>query len=125
MSISAEPPVLLSVQNSALDMLTPISTRNLAWQTAATTSSLGGAYPTASPAVATASLCPSAVLGVRHGLCLGGGQRSEPLPQRQTLCLLDWRLPRQSHQCGQTQTRENHQGQCVSARVVGRDRLGH
>ena len=26
---------------------------------------------------------------------------------------------------GQTQTRENHQGQCVSARVVGRDRLGH
>jgi hypothetical protein len=38
--------------------------------------------------------------------------------------LLDWRLPGQSHQCWQTQAWQNHQGQCVSARVVGRDRLG-
>jgi hypothetical protein len=31
-----------------------------------------------------------------HGLCLGGGHRSEPVSQRQALCLLDWRLSRQS-----------------------------
>jgi hypothetical protein len=32
---------------------------------------------------------------------------------------LDWRLPGQSQQCWQTQAWQNHQGPCVSARVVG------
>jgi transposase len=32
-------------------------------------------------------------------LCLGGGHRPEPVSQRQALCLLDWRLPGQSHEC--------------------------
>ena len=32
---------------------------------------------------------------------------------------LDSCLPGQSHQCWQTQAWQNHQGQCVSARVVG------
>jgi len=55
--------------------------------------------------------------GGRDGLCFGGGQRSEPLQERQTLCLLDWRLPRQSQKSrANTNKGKLPRAMCICAR---------
>src|SRR5215471_16237479 len=77
-------------------------------------SSSGGAFDDASRRTS----------GGSHGLCLGGGHRSEPLSQCQALCLLDWCLPRQSRKSPVNTSMAKPPKAILPTRVVGRNCVG-